>query len=72
MGADISAKNKAGLSPLHYIAIHGNPQLTMIIPSYLIDITTSNTNMTMLHCTSHSGHEDIVRYLLDHGALVKF
>ena len=72
MGADTSLKNKAGLTPLHYIAIHGNPQLTIIIPAYLIDITTANTNMTMLHCASHSGNDDVVRYLLEHGALVCF
>jgi ankyrin repeat protein len=71
MGADVSLKNKLGLSSLHYFAMNGNHQLaSVVIPTYLIDITSTKTNLTMLHCAAQTGREEIVEYLLDHGAQV--
>ena len=67
MGGDTSLRNKSGLTSLHYICMNGNMQLTVLIRDYMINVATS-TGLTLLHCAADMGHEEMVDYLVEHGA----
>lgn len=63
-GADISLRNKMGMTCLHYIAINGNLELaTAYVTESMVNVAT-NSGLTLLHFASDMGHVAMVKYLL--------
>ncbi|KAJ3285030.1 hypothetical protein HK104_009668, partial [Borealophlyctis nickersoniae] len=73
--ADFTTSNNAGRNPLHAAAGAGHLELCQLILSTtpltesIIDWTDKQT-FTPLYLASQQGHLDVVKYLLDRGALV--
>jgi len=68
-GVSVNVRNKAGIAPLHFAALHGHVD----IAEYLIDAGAEleiqdNIGMTPLHLSSAFGKKEIVELLLSRGA----
>jgi len=66
-GADSSLRNKAGITSLHIVCIRGVMELTQLIRDYMINVATGS-GLTLLHCAADQGHNELVKYLIKHGA----
>lgn len=74
-GANIKAKDKNGLTPLHYVARFGKSPKSLKLMSLLIDKGASinepcNDGFTPLHLAVEGNEIENVKLLLDKGALI--
>lgn len=71
-GADLTAVNEYGWTPLHYAAGSGYIHLCeTFVDHYHVDVNiTCNSGVTPLISACQWGHEDVARFLIDHGANV--
>lgn len=70
-GADVSASEGTGLSPVHLAADLGHPQCLKILlepKRFNVNIRTTEKEQTPLHLAAESGYGDCVEILLEHGA----
>ncbi|KAJ1469911.1 ankyrin repeat-containing domain protein, partial [Baffinella frigidus] len=75
-GADTSAKNSAGQTPLHWTAgqihdeqWHGHPDVALMLLERGVDISTKdNVGNTSMHFAAECGHYVMARLLLEQGA----
>jgi len=68
-GADTSAKNRFGWTPLFCSAMRGNEEMVILLLEHGADIAAkSNSGWTPLHGASHWGCGEVVRLLLHRGA----
>ena len=68
-GADVSAKNRDGMSPLHRAAVKNYPDIaTVLLDSGAAIDQIDERGWTALHVASMSGSTEVARLLLDTGA----
>ena len=65
-GADVTARNKHGMTPLHLAS--QTEVAHMLLESSANVAARSETGWTPLHMVSRKGHVDVTRLLLEHGA----
>jgi ankyrin repeat protein len=72
-GADINAKNDAGVAPLHYACLYGNKNIVEMLVANGVDINApvvkEGTEWTALQFAEHGQHREIVDFLLQHNAI---
>jgi len=68
-GADVTACDRSGLTPLHRAAYSGHVDLAQFLVEHGADTTAQNKDgLTPLHWASSSGKVDLARFLVEHGA----
>src|SRR5579863_2950813 len=71
-GANVSAQETTGSTPLHFASRGGYAELACILLEHGADVKAhDNLGSTPLHFASSEGHTELVRILLEHGANVK-
>ncbi|MBC6443722.1 MAG: ankyrin repeat domain-containing protein [Rhodobacteraceae bacterium] len=71
-GADIEARDKNGVTPLHRAAEHGTPDVVRALIAAGADIEARDKlDWTPLHLAAFWGTLDVVRTLIDAGANVR-
>ena len=72
-GADILSKNDDGYTPLHYLAARGLSTLLRQVAEMREDFdanTTGSKDTSLLHCAAEQGHLEMIRTLIELGAVV--
>lgn len=69
-GVDINAKDKHGLTPLHWAVTCNTPEILVLLINSGCDINAHNEKMDMtpLCLAAHNGAVGIVSLLIEHGA----
>ncbi len=68
-GADVNAKNKRGITPLHHAAIKGREGIVKLLINGNADINAKTAKRTTpLHYAAGSGHKEVVELLIAEGA----
>ncbi len=71
-GADTTAQNKNGWTPLHSASLNGHVEVARFLVERGADATAQNKNgWTPLHSASQHGHVEVARFLVEHGARTK-
>lgn len=71
MGADVSAYDKCGMTPLHVAADRSLVQCLRVLLERqpdAVDVKTHSRRATALHLASENGHHECAKLLLEHGA----
>ena len=66
-GADVNAKDKAGLTPLQRAVYVGNPEIVEALFSVGAKVSKEEKKWNALHLAASNGHLELVRLLLDKG-----
>ncbi|KAN0118906.1 hypothetical protein V8E52_004678 [Russula decolorans] len=68
-GADINAPNQAGLTPLHWAAMHGTLEVVRLLLEHGADVEVKdNKAKTSLQVAAEEGRDEVVELLREHGA----
>jgi len=71
-GVDVNAKNKAGMTPLHYASMMGHKEVARLLITNGADVKAKsqfqNFGETPLHHAASGGHGEIVELLITKGA----
>ena len=68
-GVDVNAKNKRGMTPLHYAAMKGREEIIKLLINGNADINAKTAKRaTPLHYAAGSGHKEAVELLIAEGA----
>ena len=68
-GVDVNAKNKRGMTPLHYAAMKGREEIIKLLINGNADINAKTAKRaTPLHYAAGSGHKEVVELLIAEGA----
>ena len=66
--AKVNAKDKAGLTPLHWSAMEGRNDVVEVLLGSKAEINAkTKTGVTPLHLAAEYGHKDVVELLRQHG-----
>ena len=63
-GADVNAKDKFGLTPLHWATLHDNEVSADVLLAHGADVNAKDDRgFTPLHLATMKGHKDMAEFL---------
>lgn len=70
-GADLKAADRSGLTALHYAVWHGDLVSVQYLVEHGAKANTASSQTTPLTVACERGHDRVVSFLIDHGAILQ-